>query len=66
MKKIGVLKSFDNLGRLVIPKEFRERYAFDKTVEVIAVENGVLISNPQYFLTKRSSTNKKDEPISNK
>ena len=31
MKKIGILKSFDNLGRLVIPKEFRERYAFDKT-----------------------------------
>ena len=53
MDKIGVLKSFDDLGRLVIPKEFRDRYMFGKTVEVIAVENGVLISNPEYFLTKR-------------
>lgn len=53
MKKIGVFKSFDNLGRLVIPKELRERYGFEKDVEIIAVENGILLSNPEYFLTKK-------------
>ena len=26
MDKIGFIKSFDGLGRIVIPKELRERY----------------------------------------
>lgn len=50
MKIIGVFKSFDNLGRLVIPKELRDRYGLEKTVEVVATENGILIRNPEYIL----------------
>ena len=53
MDKIGFLKSFDNLGRIVIPKELRDRYMLEKTVEVVTLEEGVLIRNPKYILVKK-------------
>ena len=53
MKNFGVLKEFDKLGRIVIPKDLRERYALEKEVEIIATQDGVLIKNPEYFLTKK-------------
>lgn len=52
MDSIGFLKSFDKLGRLVIPKELRDRYALNDEVEVIATKDGVLIKNPEYILVK--------------
>ena len=52
MEKVGVIKKFDKLGRIVIPKELRERYGLEKEVEIIALKEGVLIHNPQYALTK--------------
>ncbi len=52
MKNVGVKKDIDNLGRLVIPKEMRELFSFGKTVELIVMENGVLIRNPEYKLVK--------------
>ena len=33
--KIGVIKEIDNLGRLVIPKEMRETFKLDKSVELV-------------------------------
>ena len=54
-KNIGVIKEIDKLGRLVIPKEFRERLNMGKEVEVLITENGVLIRNPEYVLVKRST-----------
>ena len=54
MDKIGFLKSFDNLGRIVIPKELRERYKLGKDVEIVSLEEGVLIRNPEYILVKIS------------
>ena len=53
MDKIGFLKFFDNLGRIVIPKELRDRYMLEKTVEVVTLEEGVLIRNPKYILVKK-------------
>ena len=53
MDKIGFLKSFDNLGRIVIPKELRDMYMLEKTVEVVTLEEGVLIRNPKYILVKK-------------
>ena len=50
---IGIIKEFDKLGRIVIPKELRERYGFWGEVEIIATENGVLLQNPQYVLIER-------------
>ncbi len=52
MEKVGVIKELDNLGRLVIPKEIRTLFSFDKEVEVIVMEDGILIRNPEYKLVK--------------
>ena len=48
--EIGIIKDFDKLGRIVIPKELRERFALDKSVEILATPNGILIRNPEYVL----------------
>lgn len=53
MEKIGIIKEIDKLGRIVIPKELRERYGFDKEVEVISTPDGIIIKNPKYVLVKR-------------
>ena len=55
---VGIIKEFDKLGRIVIPKELRERYGFWEKVEIVATENGILIQNPKYILTER---NEKDQ-----
>lgn len=51
-EKIGVIKEIDNLGRIVIPKEIRERLSLDKKVEIIITKDGALIKNPEYVLVK--------------
>ena len=51
-EKIGIIKEFDKLGRLVIPKDLRERYALDNKVEIVAPKQGVLIKSPEYVLVK--------------
>ena len=53
MAEIVIIKEFDKLGRLVIPKDLRERYALDNKVEIVATEQGVLIKSPEYKLVKR-------------
>ena len=50
--KIGVIKDIDSFGRVVIPKDFRERLLLDKSVEVVLGEDGILIRNPEYKLIK--------------
>ena len=49
---VGILKDMDNLGRVVIPKELRERFALKKSLELVATEAGVLIRNPEYKLVR--------------
>ena len=53
MKEIGVNKEIDALGRLVIPKEMRERFSLEGTVELVVTEEGILVRNPQYVLVKK-------------
>ena len=53
MEKIGVVKEIDKLGRIVIPKDLRERYGLQKEVEIIATVDGVLIKSAGYVLTKK-------------
>ena len=53
MDKIGILKEFDKLGRIVIPKDLRDRYGFDGIVEIVATQEGVLLKSPEFFLTNR-------------
>ena len=52
--KIGILKEFDKLGRIVVPKELRERYGFENKVEIVATSDGILLKNPEYVLQKSS------------
>ncbi len=52
MNEIGIVRKIDNLGRIVIPKEMRDRYKLDDDVEIVATENGVLIKNKNYVLIK--------------
>ena len=52
MKKIGVIKEIDRLGRIVIPKEYRERMMLGDKVEIVLTQSGVLIRNPRYEMVK--------------
>lgn len=52
MGKIGIIKEFDKLGRIVIPKDVRERYALNDKVEIVTTKDGVLLKNPDYCLVK--------------
>ena len=51
--KIGIIKGFDKLGRIVVPKEMRERFSLTDSVETIATTDGVLLRNPEYILVKK-------------
>ena len=52
-KGIGIIKEIDNLGRIVIPKEFRERLMLEKEVELVLTKDGLLIRNSEYRLVKQ-------------
>ena len=52
MDQIGVIKEIDRLGRIVIPKDLRDRYLFENIVEVVATKEGILIKNPEYRLER--------------
>ena len=45
-------KCVDRLGRIVIPKELRERFLLNDEVEIVATEEGVLLRNPKYRLVR--------------
>jgi AbrB family looped-hinge helix DNA binding protein len=49
---VGIIKEVEKLGRIVIPKEYRDRYELKKNAEIIATEDGVLIRNPEYKLVR--------------
>ena len=51
-KRLGVIKEIDKLGRIVIPKEIRERFLFKDIVEIVITDSGVLLQNPGYKLIK--------------
>ena len=59
MDQIGVIKEIDRLGRIVIPKDLRDRYQFENKVEVVATKEGILIKNPEYRLERIKAA---DEP----
>ena len=57
---VGIVKEIDNLGRIVIPKEFRARVGLEDYVEIVATEFGVLIRNPKYKLVKTDAEDRND------
>ena len=54
---VGIIKEIDKLGRIVIPKEMRERLNLDTKVEVLLTDQGVLIRNSEYKLVKNDKRN---------
>ena len=52
MKFIGIIKEIDKLGRIVIPKELRERYGLTENVEIITTTSGLVLRNPKYELVE--------------
>ena len=60
VNNVGVIKEIDKLGRIVIPKEMRERLGFERDVEVVLTEEGVLIRNSEYKLVKVEAENKNE------
>ena len=57
-----VKKEIDKLGRIVIPKECRERFNLVDKVEIVLTEEGILIRNKEYVLVKTNPENK-NNPI---
>lgn len=47
--RVGMLKKVDNLGRITIPKEYREFYRLNEkdVVCLIDTDKGILITNPK-------------------
>ena len=60
-KQVGYIKEFDALGRIVVPKEYRELLFPDGRVEVILTKDGVLIRSPKYKLVERKCSKSKDK-----
>ena len=58
MDRIGIIKEIDKLGRIVIPKELRERFGFTDRVEVVATQSGIVLKNPEYELVQIDKTKK--------
>ena len=52
-EKVGVIKKIDPLGRIVIPKEFRERLGFGEEVEVVLTKEGILLRASEFELVER-------------
>ncbi len=54
---IGIIKEIDKLGRIVIPKEFRDRFGLKENVEIIPTEFGIMLRNPEYILIRANKDN---------
>ena len=54
-KCVGIVKEIDKLGRIVIPKDFRDRLKLGKEVEVVLTKEGILIRSVEYELTKKEN-----------
>ena len=53
--EVGIIKEIDSLGRVVIPKELRERYALSGKVEMVATSEGLLLKKQEYYLIKKEN-----------
>lgn len=58
---VGIIKEVDKLGRIVIPKDFRDRFALGDRVEIIGTASGIILRNPEYKLVKVEDVADKSE-----
>ena len=56
---VGIIKEVDRLGRILIPKELRERFGLTENVEMVATEFGLLLRSPEYKLVKIETNDNK-------
>lgn len=51
---VGIRRKVDNLGRVTIPKEFRDFYNLNKGEMICIIEttDGLLLTNPKYKVVK--------------
>ena len=49
---VGIIKEVDKLGRIVIPKDIRERFNLKENVEILVTDVGIVIRNPEYKLIR--------------
>ncbi|MBE6689946.1 MAG: AbrB/MazE/SpoVT family DNA-binding domain-containing protein [Ruminococcaceae bacterium] len=55
-RAIGIIKVIDSLGRIVIPKEMRERLSLGREVELVLTDEGILIRDPRSGAAKEKET----------
>ena len=53
MDSIGIIRELDKLGRVTIPKEWRDLFKLERPLEIVATTEGVLIRNPKYKLIEK-------------
>ena len=58
--RVGIKVKVDKLGRIVIPKEYREFFHFNYSDEVFLIDtqDGLLITNPKYKVVELKNTTK--------
>ena len=55
-RAIGIIKVIDSLGRIVIPKEMRERLSLGREVELVLTDEGILIRDPRSGVSEEKGT----------
>ena len=58
---LGIIKEIDKLGRIVIPKEYRERFGLSDEIEIVPTDKGILLRSPRHKLVKVDSSPSNDE-----
>ena len=58
MNLIGIVKEIDKLGRVHIPKDFRDALHLFGEVEILLTNEGILIRNPDYMVVKNKELKK--------
>ena len=59
--RVGIRKKVDNLGRVTIPKEYRDFYNLNSENEVCLIDTteGLLLTNPKYKVVKIENVEEK-------
>ncbi len=63
MKRVGVRKGIDKLGRMVIPKEMRELFGLERQVELIVVPGGCSFAIPNITSKKTKKQKNHKNPV---
>ena len=59
--RVGMIRRVDNLGRVTIPKEYRDFYNLSagEKISIIETENGLLLTHPEYKVVKIENVEEK-------